>query len=196
MNASSCLHHEYEPVAITRVRHGKFPATTSDAVCAELFGASAVRPTAAPEVGVSAICCGLLELTELNAFWNSEKSYDAPAVKRGFVYDCVSRKSCTVWSIGSTISRVLFDDPPNAMPIGRPPVFEMCVYSALKSHEGVGVSANDILSGSQIERIGERYGAARHAFESGRGDGSAYRLPFPKVPSERASVEYVCTIPS
>src|ERR1035437_6802513 len=133
MNASSCRHHEYEPVAITRVLHGKFPARTSDAVCAELFGASAVRPTAAPFVSPSAICCGLLALTELNAFWNIEKSYDATAVKRGFEYDCVSRKSCTVWSIGSRISRVGFDDPPNAMPIRRAPGFRMGVDFPLKS---------------------------------------------------------------
>ena len=102
------------------------------------------------------ICCGLFELTELNEFWNIEKSYDATAVKRGFEYDCVSRKSCTVWSIGSTISRVLFDDPPNAIPIGLSPVFETCVYSTFVSHDGEGVSPSDSLSGSQIVRTGAR----------------------------------------
>ena len=98
--------------------------------------------------------------------------------------------------MGSRISRELLDEPPNAIPIGRSPVLETWVYSTFVSHDCVGVSATDILSGSQMARIGEMYGAARHAFESGRGDGSAYRLPLPKVPSERASVENVWTMPS
>src|ERR1035437_4248558 len=173
MNGSFCAHHEYVPLATTRVRSGKFPATNADAVCAELLGAAASRPTSAPVVFVSAICCGFIELIELNAFWNIERSYDALAWNRGCVYDCVSRKSCVVWSIGSGVSLVLFDDPPNAIPIGRSPVFETCVYSTFVSHSGDGVRASDTFSGSQMVRTGARYGAPRHALESGRGDGSA-----------------------
>src|SRR5579884_4051927 len=90
------------------------------------------------------------------------------------------------------ISRALLLEPPNAIPIGRSPLFAMCVNSAFMSQFGVGVSVSDSFTGSQIVRIGETYGDRLSVAVSGRGFGSVYTPGDGSLPRKRAVVEKVC----
>src|SRR6266508_1291018 len=95
--------------------------------------------------------------------------------------------------MGSSISRRLLPGDPNAMPIGRLPVFWKFVYSVRRSHFVDGVYAAAPFTTFHIVRMGDRNGAVRfHVPVSGRGVGRTKTPGLCSLPSERALVLNVC----